>query len=163
MTDFVIGFSTPKKFRLFSWLTKVALNTPYSHAYVAFFSESYDRKLIYQASGLAVNFIGESMFAGLENVVGEFTLPVSDSLKTEIIQKAIDTVGEPYGIMHILGLAIYLVCKKFGKTIKVPFQNNSTLVCSQLAAKVIKEISPAYPQLDPETATPKDVYLALAG
>jgi hypothetical protein len=158
-----IGFSVPKKFNLFSWCIRKALETPYSHVYVSFVSSHFERKIIYQASGIAVNLIGENRFNANEDVIAEFDLPVSLDLQKEIIQSAIDTVGEPYGYKHVIGLVVYLLLKRFGIVIRVPFRNDTTAVCSELAAKVLKEFVPQYGFLDPETATPKDVYLALSG
>lgn len=163
MSDLSIGFSTPKDFKLFAWAIKKVLATPYSHVYISFFSSYYNRKIIYQSSGIAVNLIGEPRFNSIETIVAEFPLPVSEDLQKELVQNAIDTCGTPYGIKHIVGLVIYMIARKLGhKMNQVPFQNPSTLVCSQLAAKVLSEVLKLYPDLDPETATPEDIYTVLS-
>lgn len=163
MSALSIGFSTPKDFKLFAWLIKKVLKAPYSHVYISFFSSYYNRKIIYQASGVAVNLIGEPRFNDIEIIIAEFPLPVSEDLQKELVQSAIDTTGIPYGIRHVVGLVIYMIARKIGYKISVPFKNDSTLVCSQLAAKVLKEVLKLYPSLDPETATPEDIYILLSG
>ena len=75
--------------------------SPVSHAYIKFYSESYDRWLIYQASGTKVNFIGETLFDSTELIYKEFELPASGQwLRLKPYNSAIDKCGLPYSILQ---------------------------------------------------------------
>ena len=77
MNEIIVGFSRPKSgFEPFSWLIRAVTKSPFSHAYIRFYSEEYDRWLIFQASGAKVNFIGQTMFDGIETIYEEFNVPV---------------------------------------------------------------------------------------
>ena len=94
MESIIVGFSRPKAwFEPFSWLIRAVTGSQFSHAYIRFYSEEYNRWLVYQASGLKVNFIGQTMFDGAETVYEEFTVPVTALTKKIAIQGAIDKCG----------------------------------------------------------------------
>lgn len=160
MDEFIVGFSRPKGgFEPFSWLIRLFTWSPFSHAYIKFYSAKYDRWLIYQASGLKVNFIGSVRFNAAEVICSEFSLPVSDDARLKTIKFAIDECGVPYGIKEIIGMCAVLVCRMFGKKIKNPLSDgNASFVCSELIAEILNDIMTEQDKLDPETSSPKDVY-----
>jgi hypothetical protein len=157
MDQIIFGFSRPKSgFQPFSWAIQFFTASNISHAYVKFYSAKYDRWLIYQASGLAVNFTNTEIFEAKETVVEEFEIPISDEAKQKTIQFAIDNCGAPYGILQIFGILLVILAKKIG--IKIPniLYNSSTFVCSELAADILKEIGNGS-ELDPKVTTPVDL------
>lgn len=157
MDEIIIGFSRPKAFfEPFSWLIRLVLWTPYSHAYIRYYDSYHKRWIIFQASGLTVNFIGQSMFDGKEDIYAEFSVPLIDSTKKEVIQKAIDKCGSPYGVGQIIGFGWILFMRLFRKNVSNPFYSSSSYVCSELVADILVEINQG--NLDPSTMTPKDVY-----
>jgi len=160
MANLIIGFSKPKKwFEPFSWLIRLVTSSPFSHAYIKFYSQSYDRTLIYQASGLKVNFIGQPMFDSSELTVAEFTIPITDDALESTVQYAIDRCGSSYGILQILGFGAVLFMRTFGKKIQNPLYSGDTYVCSELVSDILIEIGQANGDvIDPSTMSPKDVY-----
>jgi len=153
----IFGFSRPKGwFQPFSWAIRFFTWSNISHAYIKFYSTKYDRWLIYQASGLAVNFIGDAMFAPKEVIVEEYEIPISELTKNKTIEYAIDKCGSSYGVLEILGLLLVILAKKVGKNIPNILYNNNTFVCSELAADILIEIGEGN-GLDPKTTTPVDL------
>lgn len=160
MNSIIVGFSRPKGgFQPFSWLIRLLTWSPYSHAYIRFYSQSYNRWLIYQASGTKVNFIGAIMFDGAELVYEEFNVPVSDLTRKTTIQRAVDVCGSPYGVKEIIGFGAVLIMRVFGKKISNPLSDSKTYVCSELVADILREIDAEDAgELDPSAMSPKDVY-----
>ena len=162
MDSIVIGFSKPKKwFEPFSWLIRLGTWSPFSHAYVKYYNSYVCRWEVFQASGLKVNFIGQAMFDSEEDIYAEFEIPISAATKLSVIQFAIDNVGSSYAVGQIFGFPLVWFMSFFGKKIRNPFYNGSNYFCSELVTDVLKEIKSVGDQMDPGTATPKDVYLYL--
>jgi hypothetical protein len=154
-TDKIIfGFSRPKGwFQPFSWAIRFFTWSDISHAYVKFYSAKYDRWLIYQASGLAVNFVGDTEFISKEIVVEEYELDISIETKNKAVQYAIDQCGKSYGMLQILGLLLVVLADRIGIAIPNILYNNNTFVCSELAADVLLEIGKGQ-GIDPRVTTP---------
>lgn len=144
----IIGFSRPPANQfpppVFAWaimafesiVARKKVN--FSHSYVRFHSDSYSRDLLYQASGLRVNFIGFPMFLSQEIVVHEFVIPVSAETKQAVIQFAIDNVGAPYALLNAFGIVAVKFMALFGKKIKNPV-NQKGHFCSELTALTVKD------------------------
>lgn len=158
MTNVIIGFSKPKKWKIFAALIMWFYDVPYDHVYVKFYSKRYDRDLIYQASKMMVNFMSPSVFEEENVVIQEFTLPISAKSKKKAMQFAIDNAGKPYGILECLGLAWIKICANFGHKVKNPFgDGRTTYVCSELGAFILRDCDLKLPD-DPENLSPKDLY-----
>lgn len=155
-----IGFSRPKsKFVPFSWAIRKVLNTPFSHVEIKFKADSFDRVLIYQASGLAVNFMEETRFLEGHEICAEFSIEISDETYIKTVQFAIDNSGVPYGISQIFGILYVKALALFGKRVKNPFANGSSnYVCSELVAEILKEIICLDVEDDLDTISPKEVF-----
>lgn len=149
----VIGFSTPNKWKLLSWLIKILLRTSYSHVYLKFHSESLDRDIVYQASGLAVNFIGNHRFLDHHKVIREFKLNISPECHLSTLQFAVDKAGSPYSLRQLLGILIYMLCG-----IKPKGEDQNTYVCSELIGQIMQEKFNICVNKDLDLITPKDVY-----
>lgn len=157
MNTIVIGFSRPLGwFEPFSWLIRLVTWCPFSHAYIRYENTYANRCEIFQASGLAVNFIGQAMFDGKEDIYAEFSIPISDATKLTTIQYAIDKVGSPYGIGQVVGFGWVLFMRIFGKSVNNPFYSASSFVCSEITADILNEISGS--NLNSATMSPKDLY-----
>lgn len=137
MNTITIGFSTRKDFNLLSILIKLIERSNFSHAYVKLDLQNINRTLIYQASGLEVNFQNIDSFNSKETIVKEFKLSIPEDKHAELMQFMIDNVGVPYGIMQLLGI---LFIKLFNLK-KNPFASkNNTEICCKLAAKVVEVV-----------------------
>jgi hypothetical protein len=159
MSKIVIGFSKPRKRMPFSWLIRKAYGTPYSHVFVSWRSDSLERDLVYQASGIAVNFIGLKAFDEINETIDRFEFDVDDILKKQMMQFAIDNAGKHYSLRAVFGLAVVRIAEWCGKTIKNPFKDGThTYVCSELVAGIIKNFLDKDLPKDVEDMTPKDVY-----
>lgn len=159
MATLTVGFSKPKKFKPFAWLIMKGYGIPYSHVYIKFWSDKFQRHLIYQASGTIVNFMGELLFTEANEVVKEFDIEVLDDNKTGMIQFAIDSAGKHYGMKNALGLAIVRLFDIFGKKIKNPLADgDKTYVCCELVSQILKEYTHLDPDLDHDNVTPKELY-----
>lgn len=153
----IIGFSTHKSFNILSEIIKIAEHTAFSHVYIKIYSDSLQRWLIYQASGLTVNFVGQDVFHIKNKEIAEFTIPITPAQKIEILQIAIDLAGKPYGMKDLIGIGYVRVMGCFAQKVKNPFADGSkTYICSELAATLLTKIGIPFADLD--STTPKDVY-----
>ncbi len=157
MANITIGFSRPKTWKPYAWLIMKLYNTSYDHVYIKFYSESYQRELIYQASGIRVNFMSHEIFFNDNICIAEFDIGVSEEDKKKTIQFAIDNCGKPYGIKAAIGLGIVRICEMFGKTIKNPLDDGQkTYVCCELAAQILINIGYKFNK-DVDNISPKDL------
>jgi hypothetical protein len=140
MRKIVVGFSRPRKTKLLSTIIMAVEQTNYSHVYVRLYSATYDRVMIYQASGLQVNFVGLTHFLEHNQIVDEFEFEITEEAYKKMMQFAIDQAGVAYGMKQLIGMAI----RKFGRWSGLGFKNpwadgHATYVCSELAAHIIKD------------------------
>lgn len=157
MSNIIVGFSRPKAwFEPFSWLIRLVTWAPMSHAYIRYYNSYAQRWIVYQASGLKVNFIGENAFNSAENIIAEFSLPISDAAQQKLVQGAIDTLGSPYGIWQVVGFLWIILMRKFGKTVSNPLYSASSFFCSELTSDDLEELGLS--GLDPSATSPIDLY-----
>jgi len=161
MSNIVIGFSRPPaKFPppIFAWAIMLFGWRNFSHVYVRFHSDFFKRDLVYQASGLRVNFIGFPMFLSQEIVVKEFTVPVSDETQQAVIQFMIDNVGAPYAFWAAIGTVAVKIAAVFGKKIKNPISQQGHF-CSEITALIAKDfLGGKLTTEDVKRMTPADDY-----
>lgn len=163
METIVVGFSKPKKWKIFAWVIMKAYSIPYDHVYVKIHSDKYQRDLIYQASKLAVNFMGTEIFLKDNIVMDEFTVQITDENKTGLMQFAIDNVGKGYGVMEALGMGIVRVAELVGLKINNPFgDGGQTYVCSELAGYILEQYAGSSIPKNLDDITPLDVYKYLS-
>jgi hypothetical protein len=164
MNNIIIGFSKPKKWKLFAWLIMKGYNIPYDHVYIRFHSDKYDRDLIYQASGTKVNFTSPIVFSDDNDIIKEFSIETDDENKTKVMQFAIDNAGKPYGIKEAFGLALVRILDIVNITIKNPFADGEfTYVCSEMGWLILEKLrSNIKIDKDPDDITPLDLYNILS-
>jgi hypothetical protein len=157
MKKVVIGFSRPKKCSLLSKLIMKVQGTPYSHIYVKFYSASLNRELIYQASGLQVNFVGSIFFYDHHIAVKEFELEISDEVHLEALRFAVDKAGTPYSIKQLFSILAYML------TGKLLFRDGrEAYVCSELIGEMLAEKIKITINKDLDIVIPKDIYNILS-
>lgn len=163
MKSIIIGFSKPKAwFSPFSWLIRFVERTPYSHVYIRFFSDTFARNIVYQASGRAVNFMGWNLFISKEYSIEEFELSIEDDSHRAMMQYCIDEAGVPYGVLSIFGIGYRLFMGLLNKTVGNPFPSgDASFFCSKLAENIINKFSDQKIPLNPESVLPKDIYTYL--
>jgi hypothetical protein len=159
METIIVGFSTHKKFGIFPWLIKKVEKTPYSHVYLKFYSSKLDRDVIYQASGTKVNFVGTEIFNRDSVVIEEFSIDISDEVKTKTMRFCIDNAGIAYGMKQVLGIGIVRFFRLFNKEIKNPFSDGyKTEVCAELVGHILEDCLGNKLDIDLDTVGPKGIY-----
>lgn len=163
MGNLIVGFSRPKKFKLFAWAIMKAYGIDYDHVYVKFHSDTYDRDIIYQASSTMVNFMSNKIFDENNITVAEYTVAIPDDKQKALIQFAMDNAGKPYGILDCVGLAaIRLADLLFHKKIKNPFgDGGKTYVCCELGAYILEEFANLQIKYDLDSINPKELRSAM--
>jgi hypothetical protein len=139
MDSITIGFSRPKSgFHPFSWLIRLAYWSPFSHAYVKFDIPKIGN-VIFQASGMKVNLIGEDLFNSKEFIYEEFALPITKKRKIELVKFAVGQLGKPYNVVGILGMVYVRAGQLFGIHLNSPFPyTGSSDFCSEVVAHILE-------------------------
>lgn len=157
MKKVIIGFSRPKTFKVLSWIIQKVQGADYSHVYIKFYSDSLERELVYQASGLEVNFVGSNLFNSSHIIVDEFELEISDEAHKKALQFAVDKAGTPYSIKQLFGILIYMISGK------ILFRDGrSGYVCSELIGQLLQEEFNFVISKDLDTIIPKDIHNILS-
>lgn len=158
MEKIIIGFSTSSSFSIYSKAIQIVEETKYSHVYIKFFEPAIKRDVIYQSSGLAVNFCNQTSFDASETTISEYEIDITPEKKAEIIAYMFDHVGLPYGFLKILGISIYLILGLIGiKLARNPFdKEDKGLFCSEVGYNIISMLLNA-PKIDPSLVKPKDL------
>ena len=124
---------------MFSWVIRLAYWSPFSHAYVQFDIPNIGT-VIFQASGLKINLIGEPLFNSIEDIYAEFTLPITEEKKTELIKFAFGQLGKPYNVRGILGMTYVRIGQLLGLNLSSPFPySDSSAFCSELVARILEQ------------------------
>lgn len=135
MRTVVVGFSRPRAFfKPFSWAIRLVERTPYSHVYIRSRAERLGVDLIYQASGLQVNFMGLEHFKEQAHIVAEFEASLPEEKHDEFMRWAIINSGANYSTKQVLGI---LLIKLFNLK-RNPFSNGRIAwVCSELVGFIL--------------------------
>jgi len=153
-----VGFSTPKHSTVFSKLIRFFINKPYSHVYIKYYSDKYDRFLIYQSSGLKVNFCNINNFYRNNIVINEYIFKITEEQYVKIFQDSIDLVGESYGLKEVFGLGIVQLFNLFGKSINNPINEKAKWFCSELIGRLLLTIGfITQEEFNLNNLTPKDI------
>lgn len=159
MEKIIVGFSKPKKWHLFSWIIMALYGINYSHVYIKFHSDYYERDIIYQASKMMINFMGNDVF-GKENItIKEFDVDITPENKKALMQFAIDNAGKPYSIKEAIGLGWVRLNAILGRKISNPFKEGTKeYVCSVLADHILEQYTEENAPGDYQDSDPKFLY-----
>lgn len=164
MKRIIVGFSRPKKWKPFAQLIMAVEKTNYDHVYVRLHSDTYQRDIVYQASGLQVNFMSTSVFADNNVVVKEFYVDVSDDNYIKMMQFCIDSAGKPYSLKEIFGFGWVKLNKLIGRKVGNPFDDGTNaFVCSILADYILENFTETKVEGEFKDADPIAIYQALDG
>lgn len=153
-------FSKRSVFNVFSSLIIFGLKTPFSHVAIKMIDGDTGQMVYWQASGLAVNCVGEAEFLSKETIIYQKDLTISDSAFVTGKTFTINQLGKPYSILAILGFALQILFGMLYIKISNPFSfNGSQYVCSQLAAAYLDACEDI--NLDVTNMTPLAFYQAI--
>jgi hypothetical protein len=160
VTQIQIGFSYPKRSNPFSSVIRLLFGSRFSHVYVRFLSDDFG-DVVFQASGLAVNFMSFARFSEHNITVFEMPVTVPDDYKNEMYIYMMKTLGIPYGIRQAIGLGCVRVLELVGIRVRNPFSDRTaTYVCSEVVGYVLQKFThikiPSDKTID--DLTPNDIY-----
>src|SRR6266853_4349765 len=157
MKNIIIGFSTRNLLgsKLIRWLD----NSKFSHVYIKWHSDTYDRDIIYQASGTAINFMSTKIFSKESSIIKEISLTVEDIQFQKCMQFCIDNAGVPFGFLEILGMGYVKLLNKLGIKVLNPWRDGKkTYVCSELIGTILEEDFQIKLGLNLELDGPQELY-----
>jgi len=132
MRKVVIGFSTPKDFKLASSLIRLFEGSEYSHIFIKMEASKksplpFDK--VFQASHGDVNAVVYDVFKEGNKIFHEYEVEVEDSKYFEIAKWLWFQLGKPYGFKQLLGIAF---------NVKLSNNSDNRFICSELAGMVLK-------------------------
>lgn len=135
--EFTKPHSSYKKYPILSWIIRLLEGTEYSHVRLVWVNGT-NRKLVYEASGTSVKFVGT--LAQKDKPV-EVLDSYEIDIDTEEYRKLIDTCMKyadvSYGIKQLVGMGLtYLPWVKTN-----PFADGrKSQVCSEIVGEVLREV-----------------------
>jgi hypothetical protein len=143
----IVGFSKPNKFKIGSMLIRAWMGfSPFSHAYLRFWSNKYQLWMVYEASHGDIHFEEWENWKTKNKIVKEFDVPVSQEKETETVKWCILQCQKPYSFKALLLIP-------FGYTSEdIDGDGEADFVCHKFAAKAMGLPVNEY-------ATPKDLYI----
>lgn len=137
MEKIYIGFSYHKS-AVVSKAIKFIEGSEYSHVYIR--RESKYGEYIYQASGLAVNFMNIDIFRKENVTVEEYEFELDDNRKAQLIAFFIKYAGASYALSSLFKLLAILCGRRLNRKITFKGDGDKTFICSELGAFFAKEI-----------------------
>ena len=132
MKKVIVGFSSHPS--LFSRAIKFVTNSKVSHVYIRIPIPEYNENMVFQASGLAVNYCNYNLFIKSNTVHEEYEIEIDDETAALGEMMRIIEAGKPYSMKEILGLAWVLAMRGLGVRISNPFRDGSqSFICVELA------------------------------
>ncbi len=154
-----VGFSKPTAwFVPGSWAIRLAENSPFSHAFIRWHSNSLNRDMVYQASHGLVHFMSGEKFDKKNKTMVAYEFELDGVQALSVIQKCVDFAGSKYGKLELIGMAFERLTG-----IRSPFRDgNKTFVCSELVGEVLRQCRIVPIGLDLELAGPRKLEMAIA-
>lgn len=138
MKRFRVGFSKPRKklFPIFSWAIRLFEGTEYSHVYMRWQTQ-WGTWICYQASGTALNFMGEKAFIHGLDIIEEFEMSCEDEAWDRTMEYCTRLSGTSYGLKGAIGMAVSFI---FGKSKNVFSDGEETQYCVELIARLLADL-----------------------
>jgi hypothetical protein len=162
MRNIYIEFTRPHKdfktFPLLSWAIRFFEGTKYSHVRLTWLRHS-DSKIVYEASGSSVKFIGKKAQQKKKaDVIDSFEIDISKEEYRELVDACHYYADTSYGMLQIFGIMLtYLPWFKNN-----PFSDGErSQVCSELVARILKSVKNIDVGSDLDLAGPKAINGAL--
>ena len=136
MGKLIVGFSYAKGFKPFSWLIRAVSRSKVSHTFTLVVDGA--DAMVYQASGLRVNYEAYKLFLAEEVMVEAymFDLTPQQAATNEHFRK--QHVGDHYAWREIVGFLWVLLMRQLGRRVKNPMSGGDhAYVCVDIAAAQI--------------------------
>lgn len=133
-----IGFSKPrgKWFPVFSWAIRLYERVPFSHVYLRWDTQ-FGVPICYQASGAAINFMGDYAFKRHLEIVEEYEFDVPDKQWAVGMKFCLENVGKDYALMGVLGVPLM----DLFKLSKNPFSDGEeSQYCAELVTRFLAHL-----------------------
>lgn len=129
-----IGFST--RSGVLPWIIRKATASRISHTYIRIPVPEYSTSMIFQASGLNVNYCNGDLFDSHADVVEEYDVEVSDEQFAIGEKFRVTESGKPYSGKQLIGFLAVLTGKQIlDKKISNPFSDgHHSYVCVEVVA-----------------------------
>jgi hypothetical protein len=155
MKKLIIGFSDGGNAlsNIIKWVTKSHV----SHVFTMIADSG--EIVIFQASGLKVNYENYNTFLGHEKIVEMYSIDLTDAEAEANKKFRLTNVGLPYAWQELFGFGWVLFMRKFGRVVKNPFsQGDHAYICvdtsvSQLPIDIASKIAD---KDGPGSMTPED-------
>jgi len=147
MKNITVGFSYHPGSPL-SWLIRVITKSKVSHVFAVVVVAG--DPLVYQASGLNVNYTALPVFLEKNKVVEQYNIEISEEQYAKARKIRVSQVGKPYSLMQLVGFLWVLGMRKFGRKVRNPLSDGKqSYVCVEIIADMIDVA-------DGEAMTPED-------
>jgi hypothetical protein len=149
MSNITIGFSASTGIvgKVIRWFTRGRV----SHAYATYYSETLQDVFVIEANFWGYNLTPHEKWIKKNKVVAEFTCERDLAPGLRYVAK---WLGATYDFWSAFGLAAR---RWFGKWYRNPLRDPKKLHCSEAVTMLLAKVGLAE-SLDPESATPEDLY-----
>lgn len=150
MAWLTIGFSSHSG--IFSSTIRLVTASKVSHTYIRIPNFYDNEDMVFQASGLSVNYCNYNYFKNKSKVKEEYEIDVSSDQYLAAMKLMSKAAGKPYSYREILGYVYVLAMRQwFDRRVSNPFgDGDKSYVCSELAAECLGI-------KDAESMTPEDL------
>lgn len=152
MKKVTVGFSRGRT--IISDIICVLDDSPFSHTYFSFYSESLDRHIIYHANFMGVNFVNKERFEMSSDILEEITLEIDEEIYIRVMQFCIDKSSIRYDIKGVIGKGLL----RLGIMKSNPWNDGLKSVdCSEIVNAILK-CKGIEAGFNPATDSPKQIY-----
>lgn len=132
----IVGFSSPKTWKIGAQAIKFWIKKPYSHVFVAWKSDKISRVLVYHAAHGSIHFLSMERLLQGNELIKAYELEINSEQYVELVQTCIDLAGEEYGYLELFKILIKDVCDLLGFQCKI-VKNSRGYICSELLAHLL--------------------------
>jgi len=157
----IIGFSKAKGCMPISKAIMLVEGTEYSHVYIKLYNKHFGDYDIYQASKGMVNHVTDSVFLEHNISVAEYKIPITSTKKMSTISYIRKKLGKPYSFITLIGIFIIDRLRSLGikwSKLNCLFDGDKAYICSEFAARVVKDCEILPININVDTATPKQLH-----
>lgn len=152
MKSIIVGFSSHKG--IFSWLIRAISRSKVSHTYLRVPVPEYADNMVFQASGLQVNYCNYDVFQQKSEVIEEYEILVDDATYEYAELFRITEAGKPYSLLTVIGFLWILSMNGIKIKAENPFADGQkSYICVEVVANCLGLINIG------EKTTPEDLRL----